>query len=172
MGRHTLQLQLLFLVTGFVDTLVKQYLHYAGIQQINIFLGAADSRSLLTVLATYIGMVLVVFLPAASHLPSSSSPTSIKQDDSLELLQISPRRPAAAKTPATASSSATPRAPPSTTSGVNHNGVALVSTMDLFGQVVLTVGLFLYMHMTSLIIQCWLRFVSGRILEYNRFLQY
>jgi hypothetical protein len=60
-------------------------------------------------------MVLVITLPAVS-------------DPKKEIIQMQPL------------SKNSPPVPPEST--INHQGVALVATLDLFGQVVLTVGLF------------------------------
>ncbi|KAJ3054286.1 hypothetical protein HK097_002168 [Rhizophlyctis rosea] len=50
--------QLVFLVTGLISTLGAQWLHYRG---------AAESRSMLPVLATYLGMAAVALLPSDKH---------------------------------------------------------------------------------------------------------
>ncbi|TPX72702.1 hypothetical protein SpCBS45565_g00014 [Spizellomyces sp. 'palustris'] len=49
--------QFVFLATGLISTLGGQWLHYKG---------AADGRSMLTILATYIGMVTIHLLPEAN----------------------------------------------------------------------------------------------------------
>ncbi|KAJ3145587.1 hypothetical protein HDU86_000864 [Geranomyces michiganensis] len=58
--------QAIFLVTGLFSTLGQQWLHYRG---------AADSRSMLTILVTYLGMLAVYVLPDPQRAIRSRSPT-------------------------------------------------------------------------------------------------
>jgi len=121
--RQILAQQTIFLVTGLVSTLGAQWLNYNK---------AADSRSLLTVMCTYLGMCCIHFMPIKPKHQSTSVPLREKpkhQSTSVPLRDL-------------ASSSSTQIASTNQESHVNHMGVAMVAVLDVFGQVVLTVGLF------------------------------
>ncbi|KAI8593013.1 hypothetical protein BDZ88DRAFT_405206 [Geranomyces variabilis] len=62
--------QAVFLVTGLFSTLGQQWLHYQG---------AADARSMLTILVTYLGMSAVYVLPDPSKLNRPRSPTILAE---------------------------------------------------------------------------------------------
>ncbi|KAJ3227819.1 hypothetical protein HK099_000073 [Clydaea vesicula] len=105
--------QFIFLFTGLISTLGAQWLNYRK---------AADSRSLLTVLCTYLGMILIVFLPLESSENYKSTQISLKNLSSPE--------------------EKTKSLPLPRKSGINHTGVIAVALLDVFGQIILTVGLF------------------------------
>lgn len=81
--------------------------------------GAADKRSLLTILSMYVGMICVVFLP------NNDKKTSGYHELTNPELDVDIDIPVKA-------SAAT----------VNHKGVLAVACLDVVGQIVLTVGLF------------------------------
>ncbi|KAJ3116538.1 hypothetical protein HDU96_009426 [Phlyctochytrium bullatum] len=108
--------QLLFLVTGMAGTLGAQWLKYQG---------AADSISFLTLLAQYLGMFLVVFLPPSKSLsPSTAAARTgpfafILRHVDMVKDQMDALGP------------------------VSHKGVMWVSAFDVFGNMILAAGLFL-----------------------------
>ncbi|KAI9329129.1 hypothetical protein DFJ73DRAFT_964313 [Zopfochytrium polystomum] len=125
-------LQCLFLATGMMSTLGAQWLKYRG---------AADSLSFLTVLCTYLGMVLVALLPNPSSLPPSADTSS-------------------SSTSSSSSSSVSPSLPPSSAlslssllkslkdrldsfGAVAHRSVMIVAGIDVSSQLILVAGLFL-----------------------------
>ncbi|KAJ3218344.1 hypothetical protein HK099_005098 [Clydaea vesicula] len=107
--------QFIFLLTGLISTLGAQWLNYRK---------AADSRSLLTVLCTYLGMILIVFLPLDSNTPHKA-PFPLKNMGSSTLQQKEEKKELS-----------------NYKSEINHTGVISVALLDVFGQIVLTVGLF------------------------------
>ena len=100
--------QVIFLFTGLLSTLISQWLSYKK---------AADSWSLLTVLATYVGMAAIYFTSDYSD-----------SADFIELENIDVEEDSSPKT--------------SLLILIDHQQIALVSTLDVLGNIILTVGLF------------------------------
>ncbi|KAI8926563.1 hypothetical protein BC831DRAFT_456159 [Entophlyctis helioformis] len=112
--RRVLWNQLVFLATGLFSTLGSQSLYYRG---------AADARSMLTILTTYLGMALVFLIPPSEHKQPKYQQHQ-QQQQQLPSSRSRVRNHDLADNPA-------------------HSTVLWLSALDVLGSLALTIGLFL-----------------------------
>ncbi|KAI8924989.1 hypothetical protein BC831DRAFT_462799 [Entophlyctis helioformis] len=112
--RRVLWNQLVFLATGLFSTLGSQSLYYRG---------AADARSMLTILTTYLGMALVFLIPPSEHKQPKHQQHQ-QQQQQLPSSRSRVRNHDLADNPA-------------------HSTVLWLSALDVLGSLALTIGLFL-----------------------------